>query len=64
MIINAKKLYLDKLICEDKRNYNGTGDTFGDRVMTPVVVVSRNEDRLGRILNCNLMLTEISGYYK
>ena len=28
------------------------------------MVVSRNEEKLGKILNCNLMLTEISGYYK
>lgn len=37
---------------------------FSDKVMLPILVISRNEDKLGKIINCNLMLTEITGFYK
>ncbi len=63
MLANSKKLYQDKLIGDDKLK-DTNDETFTDRVLSPILVISRNEEKLGKILNCNLMLTEISGFYK
>lgn len=59
----SKKLYQDKLTGEDKLN-DVSDESFSDKVLLPILVISRNEEKLGKILNCNLMLTEITGFHK
>jgi len=56
-------LYQDKLLGDDKLK-DVSDETFSDKVLLPILVISRNEEKLGKILNCNLMLTEITGFYK
>ncbi len=41
LLANAKKLYQDKLVGDDKLKDNGD-DTFNDKILSPIVVVSRN----------------------
>ncbi len=41
LLANAKKLYQDKLVGDDKLKNNGD-DTFNDKILSPIVVVSRN----------------------
>lgn len=56
-------MYQDKLLGDDKLK-DVSDETFSDKVLLPILVISRNEEKLGKILNCNLMLTEITGFYK